>query len=111
MFAQTGDSRLARNGASFEFRMRSANEPLVLQATYWGKQRNSRFRIFVDGVPVGTESMDGGGPIAFVDRSYVLPAEVTKGKQFVVIRFEPEVNAGAGPVFGCRVLRGTTAAV
>jgi DUF1680 family protein len=103
------NGRLARGGAIFEFRMRSTNEPLVLQATYWGKQRNSRFKIFVDGVRVGTEAMDGGGPIAFVERSYTLPVEVTKGKEFVVVRFEPEENAGAGPVFGCRVLPETTA--
>jgi hypothetical protein len=103
------NGRLARGGAFFEFRMRGAKEPLVLQATYWGKQRNSRFGIFVDGVRVGTEAMDGGGPVAFVERSYVLPVAVTKGKEFVVVRFEPEENAGAGPVFGCRVLPGTTA--
>jgi hypothetical protein len=53
--------------------------------------------------------MDGGGPVAFVERSYAVPVEVTKGKEFVVVRFEPEENAGAGPVFGCRVLPGTTA--
>jgi DUF1680 family protein len=103
------NGRLARGGAFFEFRMRSSHEPLVLQATYWGKQRNSRFRIFVDGVRVGAEAMDGSGPVAFVERSYVLPVEVTKGKEFVVVRFEPEENAGAGPVFGCRVLPGTAA--
>jgi DUF1680 family protein len=101
--------RLARGGGSFEFRMRSSNEPLVLQATYWGKQRNSRFRILVDGVRVAAEAMDGGGPVAFVERSYAVPVEVTKGKEFVVVRFEPQENAGAGPVFGCRVLPGTTA--
>jgi len=26
-----------------------------------------------------------------------------------VVRFEPEENAGAGPVFGCRLLPGTAA--
>jgi DUF1680 family protein len=104
------NGRLARGGATFEFRMRSSNEPLMLQATYWGKQRNSRFKIFVDGVQVGTETMDGGGPIAFVERSYALPVDTMKGKEFVVVRFEPEENSGAGPVFGCRVLRGTTVA-
>jgi hypothetical protein len=104
------NGRLARGGATFEFRMRSSNEPLMLQATYWGKQRNSRFKIFVDGVQVGTETMDGGGPIAFVERSYALPVDTMKGKEFVVVRFEPEENSGAGPVFGCRVLRATTVA-
>jgi DUF1680 family protein len=101
--------RLARGGASFEFRMRSAQEPLVLQVVYWGKQRNSRFSIFTDGVRVGREAMDGSGPVAFVERSYGIPLEVSRGKQFVVIRFEPEENAGAGPVFACRLLPGATA--
>jgi hypothetical protein len=104
------NGRLARNGTFFEFRMRSSNQPLVLQTTYWGKQRNSRFKILADGVQVATESIDGSGPIAFVERSYELPTQVTQGKPFVVIRFEPESNAGAGPVFGCRMLPGTTTA-
>lgn len=97
------NGRLARGGASFEFRMRSSNEPLLLQVTYWGKQRSSRFRILVDGVRFAAESMDGGGPVAFIERSYALPAEATQGKKFVLIRFEPEENANAGPVYGCRV--------
>ncbi len=98
--------RLARGGASFEFRLRSggAGEPLVLQATYWGRQRNSRFRVLVDDVRVASEAMDGNGPVAFIERSYELPLEVTRGRQYVVIRFEPEEGAGAGPVFGCLLL-------
>ena len=77
---------------------------MALQATYWGKQRNSRFKILVDGVRVAAESMDGRGPVAFVDRSYQIPAAMTQGKEFVVIRFEPDENSGAGPVFECRML-------
>ena len=46
--------------------------------------------------------MNGDGPIAFVERSYTLPRS---DKDSVVIRFEPDVNGGAGPVFGCRVLK------
>jgi hypothetical protein len=100
------NGRLARGGSSFEFRMRVNSAPQSLQVTYWGRQRDSRFRILADGAHVGGESMDGGGPIAFVERTYELPEQVTKGKEFVVIRFEPEPEAGAGPVFGCRVLIG-----
>jgi uncharacterized protein len=61
----------------------------------------------VDGVQVGTESMEADGPIAFIERSYTLPPELTRGKPFVVIRFEPEADSGAGPVFGCRMLPAT----
>jgi hypothetical protein len=101
--------RWARSKTPFEFRVRSSNEPLTLQATYWGKQRGSRFKIFADGVQIGSETMDGDGPIAFVERSYALPtnarAKAIKGEPFVVIRFEPEPGGGAGPVFGCRILK------
>jgi hypothetical protein len=96
--------RWARSKASFEFRVRSSTRPLTLQATYWGKQHGSKFKVLVDGVQVGTETLDGNGPIEFIDRTYSLPPAVTQGKQFVVIRFEPEAASGAGPVFGCRVL-------
>src|SRR5262249_31523767 len=105
------DGRLARGGAAFEFRMRGGRGPQVLQGPYWGKQRNSRFRVLAAGVHIAAESMEGDGPIAFIERSYVLPAAVTQGKEFIVIRFEPEEDAGAGPVFGCRVLPSAAATV
>jgi DUF1680 family protein len=103
--------RWARSDVPFEFRMRVTNDLLTLHATYWGKQRGSRFRILVDDVVVGTESWDGNGPIMFIEREYIIPKQVTKGKQSVVVRFEGEKDAGAGPVFGCRVLKGRTVTV
>jgi len=97
--------RWSRGKTPFEFRARSGtNQPLNLQATYWGKQHGSKFKVLVDGVQVGTETLDGNGPIAFIDRTYSIPSELTNHKPFVVVRFEPEANSGAGPVFGCRVL-------
>jgi uncharacterized protein len=94
--------RWSRSRTPFEFRVRNANQPLALQATYWGKQKGSRFKVFADGVQIGAEAMEGDGPIAFVERSYALPRSE---KGFTLIRFEPEVEGGAGPVFGCRVLK------
>jgi DUF1680 family protein len=94
--------RWARSKTPFEFRVRSSKHPTTLLATYWGKQHGSRFKILADGVEIGSETLNGDGPIAFIERSYTLPKST---KEYVVIRFEPEVNGGAGPVFGCRVLR------
>jgi uncharacterized protein len=97
--------RWSRGKTPFEFKVKSSSsQPLTLRATYWGKQHGSQFKVLVDGQQVGTETLDGNCPIAFIERAYSLPPEVTQGKQFVVIRFEPEANSGAGPVFGCRVL-------
>lgn len=100
--------RWARNATPFEFRMRVTNDPLTLHATYWGKQHGSRFNVLVEGVTVGSESLDGSGPIEFIEREYAIPAQLTKGRQFVVVRFEAEKDSGAGPVFGCRTLKGRT---
>jgi len=94
--------RWARSKTPFEFRVRTGNQPLTLHATYWGKQRGSRFKIYADGVQIGSEAMDGDGPIAFIERNYALPAS---RNEFVTIRFAPEPDGGAGPVFGCRVLK------
>jgi uncharacterized protein len=103
--------RWARSATPFEFRMRASSDLSTLHATYWGKQRGSRFKILVDGVTVGTESLDGKGPIMFIEREYTIPEQVTKGKQFVTVRFEGEKDAGAGPVFGCRILKGRTVTI
>ncbi len=94
--------RWARSQTPFEFRVRNTSQPLTLQATYWGKQRGSQFKIYADDVLIGSETLDGTGPIAFVERSYALPRSE---KDSLIIRFEPGVNGGAGPVFGCRVLK------
>ncbi len=68
--------RWSRSKTPFEFRVRgSSNQPLTLQATYWGKQHGSRFKIFADDVQIGSEALNGDGPIAFIERSYPLPAK------------------------------------
>jgi len=75
----TSRTALARNGASLNSGCAAATNRDA-QATYWGKPRNSRFKIFADGVHVATDSIDGSGPIAFVERNLPLPAQVTQGK-------------------------------
>jgi hypothetical protein len=72
----------------------------VLQATYWGEERDRRFGILVDGVTVAREVLNGDGPMDFIQREYAIPAALTAGKPTVRIRFEPEPGVTAGPVFG-----------
>jgi uncharacterized protein len=95
--------RDARSGGFFECTMKTRPGPLTLQATYWGEERDRRFSILVDGVVVASERLNGAGPTEFVEREYPLPEALTQDKATVRIRFEPEMGATAGPVFGLRL--------
>jgi hypothetical protein len=78
--------------------------PLVLQASYWGEERNRSFLVKVDGVEIGREHLNGDHPGEFFDRNYQIPPALTKDKKEITVRFEPEPNVSAGPVFGARLL-------
>jgi uncharacterized protein len=95
--------RDARSGGFFECTMKARPGPLTLQATYWGEERDRRFKILVDGVIVASEQLSGAGPSDFIERDYSIPPAVTNQKAVLRIRFEPETGFSAGPVFGLRL--------
>jgi DUF1680 family protein len=98
--------RDASNGGWFSYEMNTAKKsPLELICTYWGDDAGGRdFDILVDGVKIATESLKGGKPNGYIDRTYSIPVEVTAGKERVTIRFQAQPGKTAGGVFGCRLL-------
>jgi hypothetical protein len=100
------NGRDARTGGFFSFRMKCTNGPLVLQASYWGEERNRDFYISIDGERIARVKLDGSHPGVFIDREYPVPERLTSGKASVVVRFEPEPGHTAGPVFGVRLFTG-----
>ncbi|HEU4515852.1 MAG TPA: DUF6805 domain-containing protein, partial [Steroidobacteraceae bacterium] len=96
--------RDARTGGFLEFDAAVRDAPLLLRATYWGGERDRLFHVEVDGRRIATQRLHGEHPGEFVERDYVLPPELLRGKDRVRIRFQPESGHTAGPVFGCRIL-------
>jgi uncharacterized protein len=96
--------RDARAGGYFQFVFAARPGPLVLQASYWGEERNRNFLVKVDGVEIAREHLTGDHPGEFFDRNYQIPPALTKDKKEITVRFEPEPNVSAGPVFGARLL-------
>lgn len=95
--------RDARSGGFFECTMKARPGPLTLQATYWGEERDRRFKILVDGTIVAGEQLSGAGSNYFIERNYSIPLALTDEKAVLRIRFEPEAGFSAGPVFGLRL--------
>ena len=98
------NGRDARTGGFFAFDMKVKPGALSLQASYWGEERNRRFRILVDEQEIARVELNAENPGVFIDKTYSIPAQLTAGKSKVRIRFQPETGYTAGPVFGCRLV-------
>ena len=97
--------RDARTGSWFDFTMKVKDGPLLLQATYWGGERDRDFDILVDGQKIATQHLgETDAPGKFFDVTYKLPEALTKGKKSVHVRFVPHDRNTAGPVFGVVLL-------
>ena len=97
--------RDARAGGYFQFVFAAQPGALLLQTSYWGEERNRNFLIKVDGIEIAREHLTGDHPGEFFERSYEIPPALTHDKKEISVRFEPEPNVSAGPVFGARLLR------
>ena len=102
--------RDARAGGYFQFAFAARPGPLVLQASYWGEERDRSFVVRIDGVEIARERLTADHPGQFFDCNYEIPLELTKDKAEITVRFEPEPNVSAGPVFGVRLLTAQAAA-
>jgi DUF1680 family protein len=97
------NGRDARMGGFFEFDMK-VRPGVVLQATYWGDERQREFEIQIDGKTFARQSLNQDRPGEFFDVTYPIPAALLEGKSTVRVRFVPVARNTAGPVFGVRML-------
>jgi len=104
------NGRDVRSGGYMAFTLKTRPGPLILQATYWGEDKNRDFDILVDDVKVASELRKGDAPGKFVDVDYPLPVALTRGKSSLRVRFVPHEGKTAGPVFGARLLAAGTGA-
>ncbi len=99
--------RHALDGGWFSFDMKvSPDAPVSLVCTFWGSDAGNRtFDILIDGVKVGTKTLAREHPEEFFDETYAIPAELTRGKSRVTVRFQPHPGNIAGGVFGLRIIK------
>jgi len=99
--------RHAVDGGWFSYEMAVLpDEPVELLCTYWGSDTGNRvFDVLVDGVKIATQTLNNNAPGKFFDVVHPLPAELTRGKSKVTVRWQAQPGAMAGGLFGCRILR------
>lgn len=99
--------RKAMDGGSFSFQMDVIPDvPMDLMCTYWGNLGDIyKFVVEVDGTPVSTVIIHWWGN-QFIDKTYHIPAEVTRGKNKVKVTFRAlDAKSVAGPLFDCKILK------
>ncbi len=99
--------RDAWNGGWFSYTLGvSPDGPVKLRCTYWGGEgQERRFDILVDGQKIARETLHDNRPGEFFDVEYPLPAQATRGKSKVTVRFQAVPGGTAGGVFDLRVMR------
>ncbi len=99
--------RDARGGGWFSYDMKVLpDQPIWLTVTYWGGDSNNRvFDILIDDRKIATQKLEAPKPGQFMDITYEVPAELTRGKQKATVRFQAHPGAMAGGIFGCRTVK------
>jgi uncharacterized protein len=99
--------RHATDGGWFAFDLAVADgQPAELIATYWGDENTERnFDILVDGARIATQRLRHNQPGRFFDVAYPVPADLTRGKIKVRVRFQAHPGSIAGGLFGARMTK------
>ena len=99
--------RHAADGGWFSYEIKVLPDKAVqLLVNYWGSDAGQReFTILVDGVKIADQKLEHNRPEKFYDEVYPVPADLTKGKEKVTVRFQAHPGRTAGGIFDCRVLR------
>jgi uncharacterized protein len=101
--------RSAKKWFSFDMPVDAART-MTLIVTYHGEERQTRtFEILVDGSRVGQQTIErhrpGSPTKSFFDVEYAIPADLTRGKQKVTVRFQATGGNETATIFGVRLIR------
>jgi DUF1680 family protein len=103
--------RHATDGGWFSWEVKVLPEkPMELRVTYWGGDGGRVFDVLVDDVKLATERLQNKRPGRFYDQTYSLPADLTRGKEKVTVKFQAHPGRWAGGVYGVRSLEAKPAA-
>lgn len=103
--------RVAERTGWFGWQMKvNPDRAMTLVADYWGGFTGSKtFDIVIDGEKIATENVAQKADGQYITVSYLIPPELTAGKNQIEIKFMPHVGHRAGPVFEARTIEQASA--
>jgi hypothetical protein len=98
--------RVADRGGWLSYELKvDPEKTMTLVIYYWGGFTGSKtFDILVEGKLIATENISGKKDGEFINVQYEIPAELTKIKNNITVKFLPHVGHRAGPFFGARTV-------
>ncbi len=85
------------------------DQPMTLRCHYWGDEGGRRtFDILGNDTKLATQKLLKNKPKEFFWADYAIPAELTRGRQSLVIKFQAQPGHTAGGVFGLQMLKAGT---
>ena len=96
--------RSAHDDGWFSYDLKvNPDKPMTLVCTFRGSEGRLRsFDILVDGEKLTTQTLEIH-PSELFDYEYLLPQQLTHGKERITVKFQPQPNAGIGSLFDLRV--------
>jgi uncharacterized protein len=89
---------------SYELKVQP-DKPLTLVCTFRGSEGQRRvFDIIVDGQKIATETL-AYHPTELLDREFLVPEALTRGKSKLTVRFEAQANARTGGLVEIRAVQ------
>ena len=99
--------RHAYGGGWFSYELKvDPTAPNELVCNWWGDESGERnFDILVDGVKIASQKLLHNQPGKFWDAAYPIPADLTRGKTKVTVKWQAQPGNFVGGLFCARVLR------
>lgn len=91
----------------FSYDLRNAGgQGRKLRVTYYGRERNRNFDIYVNDVLLSTVKMEGAGPDAFADVDYALPESLLSNPPATIrVKFVAQPGSATANIFEVRLLK------
>ena len=98
--------RDANDGGWFSYDLQVKPDKLMMVlCSYWGGDNGRNFNILVDNQFIFKESLHQNAPGELIHRVYIIPLELTDGKEKVTVKFQAREGGFAGGVFGCASIK------
>jgi DUF1680 family protein len=100
------NGRVARAGGWFEYELTVApDQSAELLCRWWGEDVGRTAELLVDGVVVASPKIEGAKQAAPIEATYVIPAELLRGKTKVVVRIRGTAAEPSPRLLQLRTLR------